>query len=76
MASSSRQKQRVHMQLPEGVVEELAEYAELTGRTKTEFVRMAIGVLTILCDEIAKGRRVFVMEKDGSTKAQELILPR
>lgn len=69
------QRKRVNFELPELVANQLSEYAEQTGRSKTEFVRTAIGVFAILCDEIATGNRVFVMQPDGKVALRELVLP-
>lgn len=69
------QRKRVNFELPELVADQLSEYAEQTGRSKTEFVRTAIGVFAILCDEIAVGNRVFVMQRDGKVALRELVLP-
>lgn len=70
------QRKRVNFELPERVADQLSGYAEQTGRSKTEFVRTAVGVFALLCDEIAAGNRVLVVQPDGSTPLRELVLPR
>lgn len=70
------QRRRLNLEMPERVVEQLSLYAAKTGRSKTEFVRTAVGLFAVLCDEIDLGHRVLVVGDDGTTPIRELVLPR
>jgi hypothetical protein len=68
-------RKRLNVEFPQRVADQLDTYAEVTGRSKTEFLRLAIGTYAVLCDEMLSGNRVFVASSDGSKLLRELVLP-
>jgi hypothetical protein len=70
-----RARKRLNVEFPQRVADQLDSYAEATGRSKTEFLRLAIGTYAVLCDEMLNGNRIFVASQDGRKLLRELVLP-
>lgn len=68
-------RKRLNVEFPHHVADQLDTYAEATGRSKTEFLRLAIGTYAVLCDELVRGNRVFITSPDAKQHLRELVLP-
>lgn len=67
---------RLNINLPEPVFQELQELSRTTGRSMTDLVRTALGLVNVAYEETKGGSKVLlVADKDGN-HVKQLIIPR
>ena len=66
---------RLNVNLPEPVFNELDKIAKESGRTMTDVVRIALGLVAVALSEEKVGHKLAVMEPNG-TVLKELVLPK
>jgi hypothetical protein len=66
---------RLNINLPEKTFNELDRLANESGRTMTELVRLAIGLVQVALDEQSHGRKLAVVEPNGKL-LKEIVLAR
>jgi|SRR5918911_1409989 hypothetical protein len=66
---------RLNINLPEKTFKELDRLADESGRTMTELVRLAIGLVQVAIDEERHGRKLAVVEPNGKL-LKEIVLMR
>jgi hypothetical protein len=65
---------RLNINLPERTFNELERLADESGRTMTELVRIAIGLVQVAIDEENHGRKLAVVEPNGKLLKEILLL--
>lgn len=76
MSSSPAQEvRRLNINLPEQVFQELQQLSVSTGRTMTELVRTALGLVNVAYQETGRSHVLAVADKDGKLLKQ-LVIPR
>jgi hypothetical protein len=65
---------RLNINLPEKTFNELERLADESGRTMTELVRVAIGLVQVAIDEESHGRKLAVVEPNGKLLKEILLL--
>ena len=66
---------RLNINLPIGVFDDLEELATTTGRTMTDIVRTALGLIALAISEERNGRKLVIAEPNGKA-VKEIILPK
>jgi len=66
---------RLNLNLPKSVFDELGMLAKASGRTMTEIVRIALGLVAVVMNEKKSGHKIMITDHDG-TPIKELVLPR
>ena len=64
---------RLNINLPEGVFTELETIARVSGRTMTEVVRAALGLIAVAINEEREGHKIIVADKTGKP-IKEIVL--
>ena len=65
---------RLNINLPEKTFNELDRLADETGRSMTELVRLAIGLVQVALDEERHGRKLAVVEPNGRLLKEIVLL--
>ncbi len=71
---TSRTK-RLNVNLPESVFGELDQIARDSGRTMTDIVRIALGLVAVVLSEEKRGHKLAIAEPNGKL-LKEIILPK
>ncbi len=66
---------RLNVNLPESIFNELEQIATHSGRTMTDIVRIALGLVAVALTEEKCGHKLAVIEPDGKV-LKELVLPK
>lgn len=66
---------RLNINLPESVYQELQTLSSSTGRSMTELVRTALGLMNVAYEETARSNLLVVADKEGKPLKQ-LLIPR
>lgn len=66
---------RLNVNLPEDAFDELQALARGSGRTLTEVVRTALGLVKIGIEEAAQGNRLVITSRNGEI-LREILIPR
>ena len=74
-AAVAARTQRLNVNLPVTVYEELKALAESTGRNISELIRMALGLVKFVIEEERRGNRVYIGTPEGKI-LKEIVLPR
>ncbi len=67
--------QRLNVNLPVVVYEELRTLADSTGRNLSELIRIALGLVKYVIEEERRGNRVYIGTPEGKI-LKEIVLPR
>lgn len=70
-----RKTKRLNVNLPVEVFEELEVLAEESGRTLTEIVRLALGLVNLALNEHKAGNRLAILDAQERV-VKEVLLPR
>jgi hypothetical protein len=75
-SSSDQGVRRLNINLPESVYQELQQLSRTTGRSMTDLVRTALGLVNVAYEETKDRSKVLVVaDKDGKP-IKQLIIPR
>ena len=66
---------RLNINLPTKAFDELQELARSSGRTMTDIVRLALGLVVVAVEETEQGNRLAITSSDGRL-LREIVLPR
>ena len=66
---------RLNVNLPEAIFNELDRIARESGRTMTDVVRLALGIVAVALSEEEAGHKLAVIEPSGKI-LKELVLPK
>lgn len=66
---------RLNINLPESVFRELQQLSNTTGRSMTELVRTALGLVNVAYEEVGQKHVLVVTDKDGKP-IKQLVIPR
>lgn len=65
---------RLNINLPEKTFNELDRLADESGRSMTELIRLAIGLVQVAIDEERHGRKLAVVEPNGKLLKEIVLL--
>ena len=74
-SSPGQEVRRLNINLPEPVFQELQQLSASTGRSMTELVRTALGLVNVAYTETDRSHVLAVADKDGKLLKQ-LVIPR
>ena len=74
-SSPAQEVRRLNINLPEPVFQELQQLSASTGRSMTELVRTALGLVNVAYTETDRSHVLAVADKDGKLLKQ-LVIPR
>ena len=74
MEKVSGRTKRLNINLPAQVFSDLVNLSKRSGRSMTEIVRIALGLVKIALDETERGNKLVVTTSTGDT-IKELIIP-
>jgi hypothetical protein len=66
---------RLNVNLPEAIFSELDRIARESGRTMTDVVRLALGIVAVALSEEAVGHKLAIIDSSGKI-LKELVLPK
>jgi hypothetical protein len=66
---------RLNINLPSAVFQDLEDRAKRSGRTMTEVIRLALGLVAIAFEEEGRGHKLVVADADGKP-LREVVLPK
>ncbi|HEV8240083.1 MAG TPA: ribbon-helix-helix protein, CopG family [Thermoanaerobaculia bacterium] len=75
VAAAVPQVKRLNINLPAKAFDELQELARSSGRTMTDIVRLALGLVVVGVEETERGNRLAITSSDGRL-LREIVLPR
>lgn len=73
-ANKAPKVKRLNINLPEKTFNELDRLAKESGRTMTEIVRLALGLVQVAIDEESHGRKLAVVEANGKLLKEIVLL--
>jgi hypothetical protein len=62
---NDKEKNRFTLELPDSEDEQLETASRVSGRTKRDLIRTALGVYFTLCVEVHEGARIMIRKSDG-----------
>ena len=73
--SNTTEVRRLNINLPEPVYEELQNLSNSTGRTMTELVRTALGLVNVAYGEGKRSNVLVVADKETGKPIKQIVLP-